>query len=169
MKFDQDLLRQYRHLLQTTPLQAGYQEFLRLFRYVRIQLAKRLSAYGFSAGIAENAMEYAYFQLSDTALRHQGLKVVIAFDYRTFSFQVWLSGANRNIQKTFFPICQSRALPGLLTADAEHTDYLIRIPLEPELCFGPPERIVETIAGKVEKLTAWVAECAETSHEQEEA
>ena len=65
MTFDGELLASYRALLQHTDLQKAYQEFVRLFRYLRVQLEKQLPGYTFQGGIVENAMDYAYFQFTD--------------------------------------------------------------------------------------------------------
>lgn len=56
MTFDGELLASYRALLQHTDLQKAYQEFVRLFRYLRVQLEKQLPGYTFQGGIVENAM-----------------------------------------------------------------------------------------------------------------
>ena len=40
MTFDSSLLETYRTLLNTTPLQQSYQEFVRLFRYLRSELER---------------------------------------------------------------------------------------------------------------------------------
>lgn len=42
MEFDSTLLDTYRTLLQTTDLQRAYQEFIRLFRYLRSELERQL-------------------------------------------------------------------------------------------------------------------------------
>ena len=98
MTFDGELLASYRALLQHTDLQKAYQEFVRLFRYLRVQLEKQLPGYTFQGGIVENAMDYAYFQFTDPRLRAAGLKIVIVFVHRDFQLEVWLSGVNRKAQ-----------------------------------------------------------------------
>lgn len=40
MDFDVDLLLEYKELLQTTNLKECYQEFIKLFRYIRVALEK---------------------------------------------------------------------------------------------------------------------------------
>lgn len=47
MQFDQALLETYRTLLQTTNLQKAYQEWLRMFRYLRTALEQQLPEYRF--------------------------------------------------------------------------------------------------------------------------
>lgn len=53
MTFDRDLLELYRSLLQTTDLADAYGEFVRLFRFLRLQLEKELPDYVFQGNIAE--------------------------------------------------------------------------------------------------------------------
>ena len=42
MNFDPTLLETYRTLLQTTDLQKAYQEFIRLFRFLRNELERQM-------------------------------------------------------------------------------------------------------------------------------
>ena len=98
MTFNSALLNRYRTLLQTTDLQMAYQEFIRFFRYLRTELEKQMPDCKFQGGIVENAMEYAYFSLTNDCLRTEGLKIVVAFVHKTFQLEVWISGVNRKVQ-----------------------------------------------------------------------
>jgi len=40
MDFNRQYLEVYRTLIQTTALQKGYQEFIKLFRFLRVELEK---------------------------------------------------------------------------------------------------------------------------------
>ena len=82
--FNLDLLNTYRTLLQTTDLQKVYQEFVEMFRYLRIRLEQEMPAFRFQGGISENAMEYAYFSFTHPALKEQGLKLSVVFVHRSF-------------------------------------------------------------------------------------
>lgn len=61
MEVDGNLLAEYEKLLRTTNLIAGDQEFIRLFRSLRIALENSMPAYKFQGNIAENALDYSYF------------------------------------------------------------------------------------------------------------
>ena len=98
MHFDPHLLETYRTLLQTTDLQRAYQEFIRLFRFLRNELERQLPDFHFQGSIAENAMDYAYFSFTNPDLKEKGLKLVVAFVHRNFQLEVWLSGINRKSQ-----------------------------------------------------------------------
>lgn len=99
MTFDRDLLELYRSLLQTTDMADAYGEFVRLFRFLRLQLEKELPDYVFQGNIAENAMDYSYFQCTTPALKSKGLKLAVVFVHRTFRLEVWLSGRSRAQQR----------------------------------------------------------------------
>lgn len=88
MNFDPTLLETYRTLLQTTDLQKAYQEFIRLFRFLRNELERQMPDFRFQSSITENAMDYAYFSLTNPALKEKGLKLVVAFDHRNFRLEV---------------------------------------------------------------------------------
>ena len=57
MNFDKNLLMTYKKLLQTTELERSYQEFLRLFRFLRVELEKEQRDYRFQGNIVENGMD----------------------------------------------------------------------------------------------------------------
>lgn len=72
-------------------------------------------------------MDYAYFQFTDKKLKENGLKFVIAFLYKDFQYELWLSGYNRKIQsdlhKKFSKMESSRFA---LTANPLRTDYVLK-------------------------------------------
>lgn len=76
MNFDVDLLSEYKELLQTANLREGYQEFIKLFRYIRVALEKSMPEYKFQGNIIENGMDYSYFLFTNKNLKEKGLKIV---------------------------------------------------------------------------------------------
>ena len=76
-RFDERLLACYRELLQTTNLQKAYQEWFRWFRFLRNELERRMPDYQFQGTVAENGMEYAYFQFASMELKEKGLKILV--------------------------------------------------------------------------------------------
>lgn len=77
MNFNPALLDTYRTLLQTTDLQKAYQEFIRLFRFLRNDLERQMPDFRFQNSITENAMDYANFSFTNPALKEKGLKLVV--------------------------------------------------------------------------------------------
>lgn len=136
MNFDQTLLETYRTLLQTTDLQKAYQEFIRLFRFLRNELERQLPDFRFQSGINENAMDYAYFSFTNPSLKEKGLKLVIAFDHKNFQLEAWLSGVNRTAQCRWAEQWSACPPSMELTQDSNHTDFVVRLPVETDLSDG---------------------------------
>ena len=149
-RFDKRLLACYRELLQTTNLQKAYQEWFRWFRFLRNELERRMPDYQFQGTVAENGMEYAYFQFASMELKEKGLKIVVAFLHRDFSLEVWLSGVNRKSQALWEEKLRSAATSFSCTADPLHTDYILRAPIPVNWADG--DAVVETLEQTVERL-----------------
>lgn len=148
MNFDPALLETYRTLLHTTDLQKAYQEFIRLFRFLRNELERQMPDFRFQSSITENAMDYAYFSFTNPTLKEKSLKLVVAFDHKDFRLEVWLSGVNRTAQCRWAECLNACPPPIDLTPDLNHTDFVVRLPVETDLCDG-------------NKTTAAVKEAAE--------
>lgn len=142
MKFNTDLLNAYKRLIQTTNLKEGYQEFVALFRYLRIELEKQLPAYQFQGKIVENGMDYSYFQFADEKLKQQGLKIVVVFVHRNFQFEVWLSGVNRKVQCHYHHLWQQSPIAFELASHPSRQDYIFRVPLSKELDLSDGDGVV---------------------------
>ena len=136
MNFAPTLLETYRTLLQTTDVQKAYQEFIRLFRFLRNELERQLPDFRFQSSITENAMDYAYISFTNPALKEKGLKLVVAFDHKNFRLEVWLSGANRTAQCRWAEQWRTCPPPMELTQDPNHTDFVVRLPVETDLSDG---------------------------------
>lgn len=150
MNFDPALLDTYRTLLQTTDLQKAYQEFIRLFRFLRNELERQMPDFRFQSSITENAMDYAYFSCTNPALKEKGLKLVVAFDHQNFQLEVWLSGVNRNAQCRWAEHWRACPPPMELTQDPNRTDFVVRLPVETDLSDG--EKTVAAVKEAVDQL-----------------
>lgn len=136
MNFNSTLLETYRTLLQTTDLQKAYQEFIRLFRFLRNELERQMPDFRFQNSITENAMDYAYFSFTDPGLKEKGLKLVVVFDHKNFRLDVWLSGVNRTAQCRWAKQWSVCPPPMELTREPNHTDFVVRLPVETYLSDG---------------------------------
>lgn len=157
MTFDVELLQTYQTLLQTTDLQKAYQEFVRWFRFLRAELEKQMPECTFQGSIAENAMEYAYFQFADPELKAAGLKLVTVFRHREFRLEVWLSGVNRKAQCRWAKVLGDCPLAEP-AADPQHSDYILRMPVETDMADG--NAAVSAVRAAAEQLRACWAERA---------
>lgn len=133
MNFDPALLDTYRTLLRTTDLQKAYQEFVRLFHFLRNELERQIPDFRFQSSITENTMDYAYFSFTNPVLKEKSLKLVVAFDHKNFRLEVWLSRINRTAQCRWterWSICPP---PVELTPNPHQTDFVVRLPVKTNL------------------------------------
>lgn len=155
MQFDAGLLETYRQLVQTTSLAESYGEFVRLFRFLRVQMEKEMPQFQFQGNIAENAMDYSYFQFTSQALKSRGLKIAVVFLHRQFRLEVWLSGVNRSSQKRWFPVLATKDCPFLRTENPERSDYILRTPLPEDWNLADGDGTVSALKQKALELIAW--------------
>ena len=156
MHFDADLLLEYQELLQTTRLIACYREFIRLFRWVRVELEKRMPEYKFQGSITENGMDFSYFQFTSPELKEKGLKVAVVFIHRDFQFQVWVSGFNRRYQAHYCEVWKDQPLPFELTGSPAQTDYILRAPLKEPANLSDGGALLDQIQTLAENLLQFV-------------
>jgi len=149
MEFNKNYLSEYKKLIETTDLQKGYQEFIKLFRFLRTELKKALPEYDFSGHIVENNMDFAYFQLSDDELRASGLKIQVVFIHKNFRFEVWASGYNRKIQCAYYEKLKSQTIPYALNINPIRVDYIIKTPLNENLDLSDGFGVLEEIKAHV--------------------
>lgn len=145
MKFDENLLRDYQHLLQTTNLQKCSREFHSLFRSVRNELEKAMPDYQFQKDITEKCLEYSYFQFTNPVLKDKGLKIVVLFVHQSFQFEVLLSGYNREVQSRVYETIKGKDLEFELCSNPSKEDFILRSPLPPTLIFEDLDVLVSKL------------------------
>lgn len=156
MSFEQSLFKEYKRIMETTDVQKCYQQILRLIRYISSELEKDLPEYTFMGRVVENQMDVSYFQATRESLKKSGLKVQIVFVHRSCEFEVWLSGYNRKIQRSYYKkICTSDC-PFEICADPERNDFILKAVLEKKITADAPEAIAAEIKRKVIELETYI-------------
>lgn len=156
MNFDVDLLSEYKELLQTTNLREAYQEFIKLFRYIRLSLEKSMPEYKFQGNIVENGMDYSYFLFTNKNLKEKGLKMAVVFVHSNFRFEVWLSGYNRNHQLKYYDLLKGKNIPFELTDNPIRKDYILRVTLEESADIWDGSLLIKEIKSISNKLLMFV-------------
>ena len=155
MQFDTHKLNVYKELLSTTELQTSYQEFINLFRYLRIELEKELDDFSFSNNIVENRMDFAYFQLFSDELKAKGLKAQIIFVHKEFQFEVWISGYNRKIQRDYYNYFKNQNIKYIINGDPDRVDYIIKSPLPKDIDISNGELLIDLLKSEVSEMVAF--------------
>lgn len=83
-----EYISEYKEIIKNTNLQKGYQEFIKVFKYLRVNLEKEMPDFKFTGNIVENNMDYSYFQFTNNQLKEKGLKIVFTFVHKTFTYEI---------------------------------------------------------------------------------
>lgn len=145
LNFNSKYLDNYKNLLLTTELQLFYQEFIKLFRFLRIELEKELPNFSFSSNIVENNMDFSYFQLTDPDLKEKGIKIQIVFVHKDFRFEIWASGYNRKIQSRYYNHLKNQSMKYYLNNNPEKIDYILKAEIEKNIELDNGEIVVSKI------------------------
>ncbi len=91
-------------------------------------------------------MDMTYFALVPLALKRRGLKVPIVFNYDEFRFEVWLSAANKRVQKECFEFFSGADLRDYhLMNPGPGVDSILERDLAPGVALDAPEALAATI------------------------
>ncbi len=156
MELNEEMLKEYARLMKNTDMQKGYQEFIRLFRYVHTELKRMMPEYTFTQNIAENRMDFAYFQASDAELKDRGLKLQVVFIHAECRFEVWLSGYNRQVQKRMRDIFVNAGCPYELCTDPARNEYILHIPVSGDIPFWSADEVIREAAAHMREIRAYV-------------
>jgi hypothetical protein len=94
----QDAMRIFKEQLQQGDLITAYQGLMVFFRDLRSHFEKQFPDYKVPSNIYYGYLDMTYFALIPPALESHRLKIAVVFEYATFRFEAWLSGANRDVQ-----------------------------------------------------------------------
>lgn len=152
MIFNGQLFLEYRHLLNTTSIQAGYQQMLQLIKYIKTKLEEDMKEYTFMRRIVENQMDFSYFQLTNPNLKAHGLKIQVILRHRSCQFEVWLSGYNRKTQQKLYALLPSNTAPFISCRFPESEDYLLRAFIEITISVEHLESIIAQMKVDIDQL-----------------
>lgn len=134
----QEAMEAYRRLLAEGTVQEAYRGLMEYLMGLRTHFMKTRPEYGVSGSIYQGYMDMTYFAVVPESLKERRLKVAIVFLYEAFRFEVWLSGANRQVQAAYYDVIREsdwdkyRLVPqekwadsiieGVLVADPDFSD-----------------------------------------------
>jgi hypothetical protein len=104
-----------------------------------------MTDYKFTGNIVENNMDYSYFQFTNDYLLSRGLKIVIAFIHKEFTYEVWLSGMNRKVQEKYHVLLNSKKHPYILSPNPNKYDYIIKESLVKDIDYEDCDKLFISI------------------------
>ena len=92
----------YRDMIQEGTVVEVYREILDFIMELRTHFARMHPELNVSGSIYQGYMDMTYFALSPAQLKDRKLKIAVVFLHETTSFEVWLSGVNKKVQKDYW-------------------------------------------------------------------
>lgn len=159
MKTLNELIEEYTHHLKQGEIQVAYKGILEFFGKLRAEFTKKHHHYDVS-GIYQGYMDMSYFSLSTKPLKDKGLKIAIVYLHEKGDFEVWLSGRNRDIAKSYASIFSSKILGDMkVFHDINNQDAIIECILTSSPNFNDQSSLMDTIDQGVEKFVSTIINC----------
>jgi hypothetical protein len=105
--FNEKML-EYKKQLDKGRIQKAYRELMQYFQSLRLYLKNKYPDYFISGSIYYGFMDMTYFSFTPQSLKDRKLKIAIVFVHEKFSFEVWLGGNNKKIQKRFWNLVREK-------------------------------------------------------------
>ncbi len=90
-----EAMAEYRRQLTQGVIQQAYRGLMEYMSGLKTQLKAKYPDYQVSGSLYFGYMDMTYFSFTPPSLKDKGLKIAIVFVHESFSFEVWLSAANR--------------------------------------------------------------------------
>ena len=142
----QEHLNEYRKQLEKGEIQQAYRGLMEYMLSLRSYFQKQYPEFEVPGNLYFGYMDMTYFAIIPSEFKQRKLKVAIVFLHEAFRFEVWLSGANRQIQVD----CSNR-IRGKgwnkykLTADPKASDSILEHILVAEPDFSDLDALTKMI------------------------
>lgn len=150
MKSLQENMLEYKKQLQKGAIQKAYQGLMEYMQGLKNHFANQYPHYAVPANIYYGDMDVTYFSIIPASLKARELKIVIAFLYDPFRFEIWLSGKNKQVLKKYWEIIRQNHWDQYKTVPPEKGVYFI---VEHVLADNPDFDNLEVLTQQIEQET----------------
>ncbi len=92
----------YRLQVEKGTIVDAYRRIMKFMRDLQAHFMKTYPNINVSTNLYQGYMDMTYFSVAHPILKDRRLKIAIVFIHETTSFEVWLSGVNRKVQKDYW-------------------------------------------------------------------
>ncbi len=104
MKSLQENMLEYKKQLEKGIIQKAYQGLMEYMLSLRNHFTINYPDFSPPGSIYYGYMDMTYFSIFPKSLKERDLKIAIVFLYDTFSFEIWLSGKNKQILSKYWQV-----------------------------------------------------------------
>jgi len=98
MESFQSYVNEYKKQLEQGSIQKAYKGLMEYILALRAHFNHQYPDYFVPASIYFGYMDMTYFSFTPASLKNRNLKIAIVFLHEAFRFEVWLAGANKQVQ-----------------------------------------------------------------------
>ena len=122
-----ECMHEYRKQLGKGHIKEAYKGLMEYIADLRLHLKTEYPDYFVSGSIQYGFMDYTYFYFFPKSLKKLNLKIVILFIHDTFTFEAWLAGYNKNVQKKYWDLFREGNWNKYdIAPTAKGVDYILR-------------------------------------------
>lgn len=99
-----EYMNEYKKQLEKGVIQKAHKGLLEYIMGLRTHFKNEYSDYSVSGSIYYGYMDMTYFAVAPKTLKDRNLKIAIVFLYDPFRFEVWLAGANKQVQAKYWKL-----------------------------------------------------------------
>jgi hypothetical protein len=141
-----EYINEYRKQLGKGYIKKAYKGLLEYITDLRLYLRNKYPDYFVSGSIQYGYMDYTYFYFFPKSLKKKNLKIVLLFIHDTFTFEVWLSGYNQNVQKKYWGLFkESNWNKYNIAPTAKGVDYIVNYTLVKNTDFNDLDALTKQI------------------------
>jgi hypothetical protein len=142
----QEHLKEYRRQLEKGEIQHAYRGLMGYMLSLRAYFQKQYPEYEVPGNLYFGYMDMTYFAIIPPDLKRHKLKVAVVFLHEAFRFEVWLSGANRQVQLDYSNLLREKGWDKYkLTADPKTNDSILEHILVENPDFGDLDAMTKVI------------------------
>jgi hypothetical protein len=108
MKSLNEYVNQYRKQIEKGDIKEAYKGLMEYIMNLRNHFQNKYPDYLISGNIYYGYMDMTYFSFTPEALKNKKLKIAVVFIHGKVKFEVWLAGANKQIQLKYWELFKER-------------------------------------------------------------
>lgn len=97
-------MNEYRKQLEKGDIQQAYRGLMEYILGLRTYFKNKYPDHYVSGSIYYGYMDMTYFAFIPGSFKRRNLKIAIVFVHETFKFEVWLAGANKQVQQEYWQL-----------------------------------------------------------------
>lgn len=143
-------MQEYRKQLEKGVIQKAYKGLMDYMMALKTHVKTTYPEYAVSGSLYAGYMDMTYFAVVPPAFKPRQLKIAIVFLHEAFRFEVWLSGANKQVQAHYWKLFQDKGWNTYpLVATTKRADAII----ESMVTDQPDFRDLDTLTHQIERAT----------------